>query len=242
MILKTIIIDDQKKLSTSLKDTLTNLCPQIDILASTKSPQEGVDLINSFRPDLVFLDINVSVINGFDLIKRVNHNCKVILVSPYDHLTSEISNHLPRPVSIEEITKTINQAFCDEDELKLEHISFQLDNIKAALNKRGNKIKIPCYGYTEIVNIQDIFYLRADLGCVEVHLSNKKIISTLGLPSITKLLGQNFIRSHRSFIVNLDKVIRYYSKNGEIELSNGVKIPVARRRKDDFAMALDYHL
>lgn len=243
MNLRTIIIDDEKSGIETLTAILTEFCPQVTIIETTTSPLEGVQLINKTKPDLVFIDIEMPVINGFDVIKTVDHNCKVILITAHNNYAAEafqtnVSNYILKPVGVSDIVESVRKI---SENGMIANITELVNNIQKFEERTmgSNRISIACSGYTEVINREDVLFLKAEHGCVEIHTEHKRIISTLTLSKLCERIGKNMVQTHKSYYVNIEKVERVYTKDLEVELVNGLKIPISRRKKEDFINLLN---
>jgi two-component system LytT family response regulator len=242
MKLRTIIIDDEKAATESLNLILEEFCPTLEVIASTNSAIEGLRMINDLKPDLVFLDIQMPSLNGFDVIKGASHSCNVILTSAHNHFATEAfsigaENYLLKPLSIQKVVKAVNKIANVNKELGMEKILSLINP-----NKKKGRMRVQCSGHTEYVEQKDILYFKAELGCVEIHLSKKRIVSTSPLSHLLEEAGEDFVQIHKSYVININHVARFYSKTMNVQLINDIELPVSRRKKDAFLQILDNRL
>lgn len=116
MTIKTILIDDERKALAILKNKLQRLCPNVQIIAESQSPKEGIELIKSLKPDLVFLDIAMPELSGFDVLKQFeNPDFEIIFATAFDNYAIEAIKHcaigyLVKPVDNKDLVEAVANA------------------------------------------------------------------------------------------------------------------------------------
>ena len=218
-----LIIEDEVNSQNYLKQLVEEKFPDICILESSKSVEAAVLAIESCKPDLVLLDIEIIGGTGFDVLEKVNYkNFEVIFITAYNQfslqaLKKEAVDYILKPIDDEEFVVGVNRA--------LNRI-----NTKKEIEKT-EKVKIVSLSNTHLINHHEILYLQADGVYTIFFTKNGKITSTKNLGEYETALGTIFFRCHHSFIVNLkfiEKVEK--SRSGEITLVSGEKIPVSQRK------------
>ncbi len=241
MKLKAIIVDDEFNALKLLKITLNKYCPQIEIVGSTQSPVEAIELIKKTEFDILFLDIQMPKLTGFQILKKIEIiNFDIIFTTAYDQYAIEAfkinaSNYLLKPINVEDLKSAVQKVIKQkqtEETVLLE----MLKNIKASNEFNDIRINIPFNKGIEFLKVKDIIYCKSDNNYTHIYLSDgtsRFISKTLKIIE-NKLPKPMFYRPHNSYVVNLDYVTKFYkSDGGYLEMSNGDKIRIARNKKDD---------
>jgi len=246
-VLNTIIVDDEEFARSSLYFLLQENCENIHISGIAKSVAEARQLLSSNKIDLIFLDIAMPGENGFDLIPQAQlGKSHVIFTTAYDQyalraIKANALDYLLKPIDIDELKLAVEKAGKYIALDKKEHNRNEsLQNLAIHLSERNEirKISLPNGQGYSLINIDDIIHIEADSNYSIFHLANKETITVSKvLKEYEEILPeQQFVRIHKSSIVNLNYLKEYNSKNGmEVILKNGEKIAVSRRRASDFA-------
>lgn len=244
--LNAIIVDDEEFARSSLYFLLQENCENIHISGIAKSVAEARNLLAHHSIDLIFLDIAMPGENGFDLIPQIQSTkTHVIFTTAYDQyalkaIKANALDYLLKPIDIDELKEAVNKATKYIALSKTESSRNEgLQNLAVNLSERNEirKISLPNGQGYSLVSIDDIIHIEADSNYSVFHLANKdKITVSKVLKEYEEILPDHqFIRVHKSSIVNLNYLREYNSKNGlELILKNGDKIAVSRRRASDF--------
>lgn len=244
---KTIIIDDERTNTLTLKNLLLKYFPSIDIIATARNVAEGVAAVDQYHPDLIFLDISMPDGDGFDLLTKVAYRSfEVIFTTAHDQYALKAFDYsavhyLLKPIDYTELRKAINRY----NEVKLKgNISARLSVLKDNLHHEYKKIIVPSNEGLNILLIEDIVRLEASDTYTEFYLADgRKLLASKSLNNFEKLLSdQQFSRIHSKHLVNLKYVQRYVKgKGGSVVLDTGDELDVSVRKKNDFILALkDY--
>jgi len=241
-----IIIDDEYKAGALLRSLILELCKEIEVVSVYQDARIALEELDTISPDLVFLDIEMPHLNGFEFLKSVKDVCfEVIFVTGYneyalDAFKVSATDYLLKPISsenlIEAVTKTKNIL---ENKLSNDRYEILINNLKEkSSNKR--KIGIPSMNGIDFIRIDEIAVCEGDQKYTNVILDNgHKILSSNNIGQFNKLLETaGFFQSHRSYLINLSK-IKQYQKDGTITLDNGMTVPLARRRKEEFFLHIN---
>lgn len=238
---RAIIIDDEYKAGALLQSLLEELCTHIDVVAVYQDSRKALEELDTINPDLVFLDIEMPHLNGFEFLKSVKQvHFQVIFVTGYDEYALDAfkvsaTDYLLKPISSDNLIDSVAKAGKRiEDKLSTDRYKILIDNLKEK-NSAKRKIGIPSMNGIDFVRIADIVICEGDQKYTNVILENgDKILSSYNIGEFNKLLEPaGFFLSHRSYLVNLTK-IRQYQKDGTIIMDNGMTAPLARRRKEEF--------
>lgn len=244
--LNVIIVDDEEFARSSLYFLLQENCDNIHICGIARSVEEARMLLKDFDVDLIFLDIAMPGKNGFELIPDVrNSQAQVVFTTAYDQyalraIKASALDYLLKPIDIEELQETVSKAaaYIRLTE-KGPDRSESLGQLTHTLEDRTDirKLSLPNgQGYT-LIGVDEIIRIEADSNYSVFHLHNRdKITVSRILKEYEEILPDNqFVRIHKSSIVNLNYLKEYNSKNGlEAVLINGEKIAVSRRRASIF--------
>ncbi|MDF1612329.1 LytR/AlgR family response regulator transcription factor [Stygiobacter electus] len=229
-------MDDELHGRENLKMILENYCPEVEVLGTAESVKEAKKLVNSFKPDVVFLDINMPVLDGFDFIAEYDElNFMVVFVSAYEEFGIKAVkvgavDYLLKPISIKELKQTIK---------KLLTLKNKKEYIVSATEP--DKLILPASHGFEILLTDNIIRLEAE-GCyTKIILNDRKtkIISRNLKEFENSLSDKYFFRAHKSHIINL-KHIKDYSKlsGGYATMSDGSKVEISRRKAPEFLIKI----
>ena len=237
-----VIIDDEPKNIRLLQNMLNMLCPDVNVLATETEAKAGVELIREVQPQLVFLDVEMPHLNGFEVLKQLEPlSFEVIFVTAFSHYAVDAFEHqatgyITKPVNAEKLQTAVNTAIKRIEEKTINKNLFSL----LAQNTRQempDKIPLSTTGGLLFVKLTDIVFCESSGNYTYFFLSDeKKIVVSRQLGEYEKLLPENsFIRIHDKYITNLSFIKEYIKgSGGEVVLENGKQLPVATRRKEEF--------
>ena len=241
--LKAILIDDEPECLKSLAHDLKMHCPGVQILEQCQSGKEGIKAINTGHPDVVFLDIDMPYINGFDLLEMVpNVDFEVIFTTAYDKYALQafrISavDYLLKPIDATALTEAVNKVrILRERGNTPKQISFLIQQIKDLESNNVRKVALPTFDGLEFIDLDDILYCQSDGAYSNVFFTDgsKLYISKTLRYLEDALCNFHFFRVHNSYIVNLNHVKKYTKTDGGLlVLSNGEQVRVSRSKKDE---------
>lgn len=235
--IKAIIVDDEDLGRSIIKEYLTQH-PNIEILSECRDAHEALQAIEKFHPDLIFLDIQMPEINGFELLDMLDEKPKVIFSTAYDQYAIQAFevnaiDYLLKPYDSDRFTMAVERAVnsllskreSDETIVKL------LQTIKSGQNYL-DRLLIKSAGRIVIVSVKEITLIQAMDDYVEVNTKKESYLIQHSLNHLEERLNPDqFIRVHRSFIVNIDAVrdiISWSSGRYKLFLKNGKEIFLSR--------------
>lgn len=236
--IKAILIDDEEIALKSLENKIKKNIPYIDIIFKTQDPQEGIKMINKLQPDLLFLDIDMPLISGFDVLAKVDApNMEVIFVTAHFNYAITAIKHnavdfILKPIDSDELITAVFRAKVSIE--KKSAIESQLSLLK--INKtNSSSIIIPTQKGLSFFKPNQIIRLEGDDGYTNIFTSEKQLIlSSSNIGKFTLILANfNFFQTHKSHIINLE-FIKAYHNDGLIELTNGDFVPLSKTRKKIF--------
>lgn len=238
---KAIIIDDEQGSINSLIWELENFENIVEVVGTTTKAKEGIQLIQKTKPDIVFLDIEMPGMNGFELLKHVDQSqFKVIFTTAYDQFALQAFevnayDYLLKPVVEEELERALKKV-SDSD-----HRDETLEEIRTIMAKmehhKTRNIAIPTMEGLEFIDANDIVRCVSDSNYTHIHLANAKpILIAKTLKEVELILeDKQFYRIHNSHIINLNYLKKYLKgKDGAVVLKDGTTIPISRSRKSGF--------
>lgn len=246
--LKTILIDDEKHSLESLQLELASNCPQVSVIDLCKGAEAGIRSIIENQPDLIFLDIDMPVMNGFELLEKVRHiPFEVIFTTAYDEyavraIKVSAMDYLLKPIDVAELRQAVQKVMEKrENEDANVKLDVLLTNIQSA-QTGFQKLAIPTLSGLDFVNVQDITYCQADGSYTTIHTSTREsYVISRTLKETEELLGNpGFFRTHQSYLVNLNFIKQYIKgSGGQLIMQDGTVVQVARAKKEAL-MALIY--
>jgi two-component system, LytTR family, response regulator len=240
--MKAIIIDDEPDAVESLHLSLMTQCPNVLILGKYTDSIKGLEAIRQHAPDVVFLDIEMPRMNGFQLLEELGDiHFSLIFTTAYDRFAVKAFrfsaiDYLLKPIDPVDLKMAVEKA---AEKMRIEKAQIELlrKQFHAPDNRRFEKIALPsAHGYT-FVELADVLYCESDNSYTRFYLANGEIYlitKTLGDVEET-LAGGDFFRIHKQFLINLKRISRFVkSDGGAIFMPNGVSIPISRSRKEEF--------
>ncbi|GLU54406.1 LytR/AlgR family response regulator transcription factor [Dyadobacter frigoris] len=238
--LKAVIIDDEPDCVKLLALQLKMYCPQVQVVAECTESHEGLGKITELHPDIVFLDIEMPQMNGFQLLEKIGHiNFSLVFVTAYDQFAVKAFrfsalDYLLKPIDGKDlkvaVEKAENRKWPDKQQLNL--LKHQLHGSEKSLPE---KIALPFQNGVTFVEIKNVIYCESDNNYTRFNMLDghqHTVAKTLG--DIQEVLEErNFLRVHRQYLVNLDHIKKYVRGDGNyLILSTNKNIPVARNQKD----------
>ncbi len=242
--LSCIIIDDEALSIDTLKSIIRNyFSDKLTILGEADNATAGYEIITQNKPDVVFLDIEMPHLNGFDLLGMFeNIDFQVIFTTGFDQyalaaIKFSALDYLLKPISITELEMAIQKASRRIDMVENARlIKNVLDTVKTS-GPEDTKIPLSLNNEIEMVKVKEIVYCRANQDYTYVNLADgKKILVSKNIKHFEQLLdNRHFFRTHHSYLVNKRYIAKYLKGEGGVILTEfGQEIPVSRRKKTDF--------
>lgn len=236
-----ILIDDEHKSLAILQSKLTRLCPAIEVVAATQDPKEGIALISELQPQLVFLDIAMPEMSGFDVLSQIpSPNFELIFVTAFDNYAIKAINHcaigyLVKPVDNEDLIAAVSKATANiEEKSALQKNKLLIENL-GIQSFQKKKIVIPAQEGLVFAKIEDIIHCEGTEGYTKIYFTDQKpILSSYSIGHFNKLLPQDdFYLIHKSHLINLHHIEKYLNE-GYVVLRDNHKLPVSRSKRNDF--------
>ncbi|MBA3649542.1 MAG: response regulator transcription factor [Chitinophagales bacterium] len=245
--IKTIIVDDEKKFSDALNKMITeNFRDKLHVVAKSKSVKEAVHDIKIYDPDLIFLDVEMPPGNGFQVLEQIEKkNFEVIFTTAFDQyaikaIRFSALDFLLKPFGVQDLNEALKQY---DEKILTEKTQKQYEVLLyiKSVSDSQKKIALPTLNGFAIVSLGDIIRCESDSNYTQFHLKDKsKILVCKPLKDYEGLLEENgFFRVHQSHLINVH-YIKNYSRDigGTITMTDGSEIAVSRRKKDEFLKRL----
>lgn len=234
-----VLIDDEQDCIDDLLLLIKKQKLPIQILAIAKSGSDGITAILKHKPNLVFLDVLMPGMNGFEMLELLPEvNFKLIISTSMDKfaiqaLRASALDFLLKPVKASELYAAVHRAIEDRSTTSKSQISLLNENLNTT-NHHIKKIALSISDGIQLVNLSDVIYFESDSNYTYVHVRDAKpILVSKSIVRFEEVVDpQMFFRVHNSYLVNLsyvNKVLR--SDGGSVILENGKSLPVARSRK-----------
>jgi len=239
--IEAILIDDEVHCLKTLGMLLKEYCSNVQVLEQCNDAATGLKAIELHKPDLVFLDIEMPQMNGFEMLQRLPQiNFAIIFTTGYDQYAIKAFHfsaldYLLKPIEAKELIDSVKKV----EELHYlpmpEQFEMLLKKI-GGVNSGFNKIAVPTAEGFELIPANEVVYFEADSNYTHIFLKDKnKIIACRTLKKIEEQIQDYncFVRVHNSYMVNLNEVVRYIrGEGGYLVMSDNSSINVSRNRKD----------
>ena len=239
--IRAILVDDEVHCLDTLSILLEENCPQVQILEKCRSPKLALESIRRLNPNLVFLDIEMPNMNGFELLEQFDTiPFAVIFTTSYDQYAIKAIHisaldYLLKPVDPKELVAAIRKV----ERHKMAPSAEQFQMLLTQIQHKGGeltKIPVPTTEGLELIHADQILRCEADDNYTHIYLKDRtKIVASRSLKEVEGQL-QNFpyfIRVHHSYIVNLNEVTKYVrGEGGYVVMTDGTSVNVSRARKE----------
>ena len=241
--IRCVLIDDESNSLEMMEWLMKTYCPQVKIEAMCNAADKGIEAIRQYKPDVVFLDIEMPHMNGFDLLEQFDKLFfDVVFCTAYDQFAIKAFrysalNYLLKPVDPEDLKETIRRL-----EEKKSTPSAGTNRIIAAEYKQSAKPTVQRIALTTgdgmiFVSTSEIIYCQAESNYTAVMLEGgKKILVSKVLKEIDETLsGPDFFRIHNSYLINVNKIKKLVrGDGGYIIMDDGANISISRNRRQEF--------
>jgi two-component system LytT family response regulator len=244
--LSAVLVDDEEHCTETLQWMLGEYCPRVDVRSVFNDPVEALRGLSTQQVDIIFLDIEMPVMNAFGLLRALGTDRgAVIFTTAYDEFAIQAIKHdaldyLMKPVDKEELLAAVARASdMDRRQEMMQRIDGLLDRV--AQGSVRERIAIPTLDGLEMLALDQVVHARASDNYTELHLvDGSRIVVSRTLKDVEQdLPARRFVRIHLSHMVALDHIVRYVrGVGGYVVLDNGMQLPVSRSRKDELLARL----
>lgn len=239
-----ILIDDERNALEVLRLQLERHCPQVKVLAACDSGAGGVEAIRRFRPDLVFLDIEMPHLNGFDVLEQTRDlDFSVIFTTAYDQFAIKAFrvsalDYLLKPVDVTELRAAVEKARVKGDRVEWEEkISRLIGQLEPSTTRHTRRIALPVGDALQFMDPDEIVRCESESNYTHIFLAGgKKITLAKTLKEVEDNIGgPPFFRIHQSHLVNMNHILKFIKgDNAYVVMKDGSSIGVSRNRKEAF--------
>lgn len=238
-----IIIDDEVKNIRLLKHYINQFCVDINIIDEATSFTEGIKILQTKNPDILFLDIQLKNRTGFELLDFIlPKKIKVIFVTSHEGYALKAFkynaiDYILKPIIIEDLILAINKVRQDIKQ-RIFTSENQIHTLKQAISntKKQDFIAIPSNDRIELIKFKDIIFLESQGRYTIFHcLNNLQIVSSRNIGDYDTILNKKqFFRTHKSYIININHTLKIIKNDGfYCQMNNNKNIPIARRRQEE---------
>jgi two-component system LytT family response regulator len=240
--IKAILIDDELNSLKNLRQKLEEFCKPVQVVAMAQKPEEALFLIRHHKPDVLFLDIEMPKMSGFEILEELgDYEAEIIFITAYnqyaiDAIRISAFDYLVKPVAIDDLQKAVNRLMLSRASKTRERLHVLKDGLGEP-RSQDNKIALPTNDGLEFVMISDIIRIESVSYYSKLFLVGGQVtLVTRLLKDFEELLAPyRFFRVHNSHMVNL-RYIRKFSRSegGQVVMENGDVVDVSRRRREEF--------
>lgn len=233
--IQAIIIDDEKRARLSLSLLLEEYCPDVNVIATCENLPEGVKAIRKHKPNLVLLDIEMPGHSGLELLDFFDEkeiDFSIIFTTAYNEYAIQAFklsalDYLLKPINAEELVNAIGRL----ERQKVHQIKAFAENIQS---ETFEKIAVPSGNSLILLQLNDIVFIKGEGAYSEIVMEDKtKHMVSRNLKNFEDLLQKDkrFLRTHKSYMVNFDKVTQYNkSDGGWLDMNIGTSVPVSSEK------------
>lgn len=244
--IKALIVDDETRASDILQMMIERFVPEIERTWCCNDARQAASMIHEVKPDLVFLDIRMPYLDGFEVLSKIrDKRFKIIFTTAYHEYTLQAIrfsafDYLLKPVDVQDLINAVQRYLADRDALAYqpEQLRNVLANLQAEVPE-AFRLAVPTKEGIHFLEPSGIVHLEAMGAYTQIHMENKrKYLVSKSLGEYEDLLAPyGFVRTHKSSIANR-KFVAYVDHEGFLVLKDGVRVEVSRRRKEEVLKAL----
>lgn len=238
--IKAIIVDDEPYCCEALDTLLSRYCPQVKVAGICYSGKDALQEIKEQEPQLLFLDIEMPQMNGFELLQKIpKPGFDLIFTTSYDQyaikaIRFSALDYLLKPIDRDELQAAVNKVTERNQPPLTQQLELLLQKIQTPA-RQINKVAMPTLEGLQMVTVDTIISCESDSNYTIVFLKNKqKIVVSRTLKDIEEMLEDySFVRIHHSYLVNINEINKYVKgEGGYVVMSDGSAVDVARSKKE----------
>jgi two-component system LytT family response regulator len=236
MTINCLIVDDEQLARDLLREYIEHL-PELRVIGEATKGKEAVELIDTLKPDLIFLDVQMPGMNGFDVLDDITHDPFVIFTTAYDQYAikafeKNAVDYLLKPIDLERFRLAVRRA--------VERMKLEQNNVGELLRslKTDNKSSYDSHIFVQksekLINlpIEEIMFLEASGDYTILTTKNDQFVSSSGIGKLEEILNpETFIRVHRSTIININflkEIEKHFNGGMMVKMNTGKSFPVSR--------------
>jgi two-component system LytT family response regulator len=216
---RAVLVEDEPLALQRLERLLGAHAEKIEVVGSAQDGLAAAETIRVLRPDVVFLDIQMPGLDGFEVLKRLDRQPWIIFCTAYDEYAlrafeTHSVDYLLKPIEPERLSRAIEKLVCMTRDGK-DEVHQNIERLLAGLPSMPTRLRVQSGDRFRLLPLNEIYYLRAADKYVEVHTYDETHLMTESLSQLEQRLpSQDFVRIHRAAIVNLahlDEIFRWFS-------------------------------
>lgn len=230
-----LIVDDEKLARDLLREYLEGY-PEITVLGEAAKGTDAVELINKLKPDIIFLDVQMPGMNGFDVLEEIDHEPYIIFVTAYDQYAikafeKNAVDYLLKPLDQERFRSAINRAM-KRKTAEQGSVEELLRNLRSEGRNFETHIFVQKSEKLFNLPVEDILFLEASGDYTIITTKSDQFVSSSGIGKLEEIMDPDtFIRVHRSTIININslkEIERHFNGGMVVKMQNGKSFPVSR--------------
>ena len=244
--IRTIIVDDEPYCCETLVTLLEEYCPEVEVAGIFYNGKAALEAIKKLSPELVFLDVEMPHMNGFEMLERLpSINFELIFCTSYDQyalkaIRISALDYLLKPVDSDELQQAVQKVIRRSQKPIAQQLEILMQKIHAP-STPVSKIALPTMEGLQMLQVNSILHCEADSNYTILHLKDKKRkVVSCTLKEMEELLeDHSFVRVHRGYLINLNEVEKYVKgEGGYLVMSDGTTVDVSRSRKEELLKRL----
>lgn len=242
--LRAIIVDDEKGAREVLQNLVLNFCEGVEVVGEFANVQDAIVGINELKPDVVFLDIEMPNYAGYEIVQFFDEiDFEIIFVTAYDNYAVkafEVSavDYIMKPVDIDRLVSAVDRV---KTKITQEQTAKKFQVLQESLrSKKLENLIIHDKGGQSVIPLKSLIAIEAQEAYSCIHTEEKTYLVSKHLKYYEELFSDNqeMFRSHKSWIINLDKMESFQKSLGVIQMKNGVEAKLSKYKKEDFMAAI----
>ncbi|MFA7272693.1 MAG: LytTR family DNA-binding domain-containing protein [Crocinitomicaceae bacterium] len=241
--MKTILIDDEP-LARSVVRKYCEKLPSIEIVGECENGFDAVKMIDELKPDLIFLDVQMPKLNGFEVLELIQHQPKVIFTTAFDEYAvkafdANALDYLLKPFLFERFEKAVEKCLSTDESFEA-----KLNDQLYSYPDEAHRIVIKDGETIHIIPLHDLIYIEAYDDYVKLHTEKGRFVKKQTMGHYEKTLPiKSFARIHRSSIIAIDRIQKIESAEKgryQVLLMNGVRLPISRNALPELKVRLGW--
>jgi two-component system LytT family response regulator len=243
--MKAVIVEDEERSRIVLQNLLETYCPEVAVVGAADSVVSGIKELRTHRPDIVFLDVQISGGTGFDVLDKVDQvQTAVVFTTAYDQYALKAFkfsaiDFLLKPIDIEELKNAVRKATNSNQSIMRQ---YQIQNLLSHIKnpEEAPVLLVSTIDTVEFVRIHEIVRCEANGAYTQLIMRDGKPLMVSKVIKEFEFLLQDhgFYRVHQSHLINLKEVRKYIKSDNYLLMRDGAQIQLARSRKEEFFSAL----
>lgn len=239
---RVLIVDDEKHCCDSLQWQLNQYCPETEVAAVCNSAESGILQIQQLQPQLVFVDVEMPGMSGFEMLEALpDINFDIIFTTAFNHYAIRAIrfgalDYLLKPIDKDDLREAVEKHLNRDHHNSIKQLIALLTHVQKYNDASFHKIALPTLHGYELVHVSKIMLCEGSSNYTDIKLNDgQHLLISRTLKDVEELLDRPpFLRVHNSYLVNLDYAIRYVKgEGGYLVLNNDITVPVSRNKKEE---------